>query len=107
MRSLAFYTNLLLSKRHPRIPQKNAASFLLNLLHHFNQSPTLGLAKRASFHDLYNITDAALIFVVMSMELGSLLYELTIDRVLYFSFYRNSNGLSHLIAGNNTYPCFS
>jgi hypothetical protein len=43
----------------------------------------------------------------MRMELGGFLYELTIDRVLYFSFDRNSDGLCHLIAGYDTDPGLS
>jgi hypothetical protein len=41
------------------------------------------------------------------MELGRLFNELSIDRVFNFTFYRNCNGLGHLVAGNNTNPDFS
>jgi hypothetical protein len=34
------------------------------------------------------------------MELGRFLYELSIDRVLYFPFNSNRDGLIHLVTGN-------
>src|SRR5512139_180495 len=70
---------------------------LLSFLQNFHQSPALGLAQRTGFHDTHHITDRALILFIVRMEFGSLLYELTIDGVLYPSFYRNDDGFCHLV----------
>src|SRR3982750_3167765 len=75
---------------------------LFYLFNHFNKSPAFGLAQRTGFHDLHHITDTALILVIMSMELGSLLNELTVDRVFHFTFNRNGDGFGHLVAGHYT-----
>jgi hypothetical protein len=40
----------------------------------------------------------------MRMEFGSLFYELTIDRVLYFPLNGNGDGFIHFVAAD--YPCF-
>jgi hypothetical protein len=41
------------------------------------------------------------------MELGRLFHELAIDRVFHPAFYRHSDGLGHLVAGNHTNPDLS
>ena len=46
-------------------------------------------------------------YLIMGMEFCSFLYKLSINRVLYFSFYSNSDGLCHFITGNNTCFCFT
>src|SRR3546814_10972268 len=88
--------------RRPPISTRTYTLFPYTTLFRSHQSPTLCLTQRPCFHDLYHITNAALIFIIMSMEFGSLFYELTIDRVLYFSFNSNSNGLFHFVACYNT-----
>ena len=59
----------------------------------------LSFAQRTTLHDLHRIANTALILFIMSMKLGRFFYELTIKRMLYFTFYTYGNGLIHFIAG--------
>jgi hypothetical protein len=81
--------------------------FLLRLLHHFHQTPTLALAQRTALHDPHDIAYRALVLLVVSMEAGGLLYELTIDRVLHLPFNSYRDGLIHLVALYHPDPCFA
>ena len=85
----------------------NTVISLLGFLNDFHQAPPLCLAHRAGLHDLYDIPDGALILLIMSVEAGSLLYELTIDRVLHLPFDSHSDGLIHLIALHHPDPRFA
>jgi hypothetical protein len=82
-------------------------AILLRFFHYFHQSPALCFAQGTGFHNTNSVAYGALIFFIMSMEFGSLFYELTIDGVLYFPFYRNSNGLIHSVTGNHPNSCFA
>jgi hypothetical protein len=82
-------------------------AILLRLFNYFYQSPPLSFAQGAGFHNANSIAYGALILFIMSVEFGSLFYELTIDGVLYFSFNSNSDGLFHFVAGNNPSSCFT
>ena len=68
-----------------------------------NYSPVLGLAQRTGFHDEDGVTDSALVLLVVGNELGGLFHELAVERMLLLSFYRNDNGLVHLVADH--YAC--
>jgi hypothetical protein len=82
-------------------------AILLRLFNYFYQSPAFSFAQGTGFHNANSIAYGALIFLIMSVEFGSFLYELTIDGVLYSSFNRNSDGLFHSVAGNNPNSCFT
>src|SRR5687767_3151875 len=82
-------------------------AILLRFLYNLNQSPSLSLAQGTGFHNANSIAYGALIFLIMSVEFGSLLYELTVNRVFYFSFYRYSYGFFHFVAGNHPGSCFT
>jgi hypothetical protein len=82
-------------------------AILLRFLYNFYQSPSFSLAQGTGFHNANSVAYGALIFLIMSVEFGSLFYELTIDRVLYSSFYRNSNSFIHSVAGNHPDSCFA
>ena len=80
---------------------------LFSLLHNLHQTPTLGLAERTALHDPHDIPYRAFILLVVGMEAGSLLYELTIDGVLHLTFNSYGDGLIHLVALYNPDPCFA
>jgi hypothetical protein len=82
-------------------------AILLRFFYNLYQSPSFSLAQGTGFHNANNIAYGTLILFIMSVEFGSLFYELTIDRVLYFSFYRNSYGFFHFVAGNHPGSCFA
>jgi hypothetical protein len=91
-----------------KLDAKSLKLFLLfRFFDDFHQAPALGLAQRATFHDPYDITDGTLILFIMSMEAGSLFYELTIDRVFHFSFYSNCDGLFRLVTLHHPDPRFA
>ena len=53
-------------------------------------------------HDFNHVANCTFILFVVRMEpWSSLLYKLTIDGVLYFSFNSNSNCFIHFGAANN------
>jgi hypothetical protein len=56
---------------------------------------------------VYHIPDTAFVLVVMRMQLTRLFYEFSIDRVLYFSFDGNSDGLGHPVTGYHPDPGLS
>jgi hypothetical protein len=84
-----------------------ACSQLLYLFYYFHQPPAFCFAEGAAFHDFYYVADAALVFLVMRMELGSLLHEFSIDGVLNFTLYSHGNGLIHFVAAYHADPGFT
>src|ERR1700754_966636 len=85
----------------------NTIVSLFRLLDDFHQAAALGLAQGTGFHDPYDVPGGTLILFIMSVEAGSLLYELTIDRVLHFPFDRHCDGLIHLVALHHPDPRFA
>ena len=51
------------------------------LFHHRHQAPALEFAHGTSFHNFHNITDAAIIVLIVSHETLGLLHEFTVNRV--------------------------
>jgi hypothetical protein len=80
---------------------------LFNFLQNFYQSPAFVLAQRANFHNSNRVTNAALVFVVVRHEFGSLLNELTIHWVLHLTLNVYGDGFIHFVAGYNTSSGFS
>src|SRR5699024_7008938 len=69
---------------------------LLNLfrfLHDLDESPSLILAQRSRLHNLYGIADAALVVLVVSLQLVGLLYNLLVTGMLSMLLDRNHDGL--------------
>jgi len=85
----------------------NSNTALFRFLHNLNQAPALSLAQRTAFHDPHDVTDSALVLLIMSVEAGSLLYKLPVDRVLHLPFNRDGDGLIHLVALYHPDPCFT
>ena len=69
----------------------------------FNQSPVLRLAQRTGLHDADGISNAALILVVLRNELGSLLYEFSVQGMLLPYLHGYDDGLVHFVADHYTY----
>lgn len=60
----------------------------------------LGFAERSGFHNADGIAGIAGILGVLGDELGSLVDELTVDRVLHLTLNGNHNGFFHFVADN-------
>ena len=58
----------------------------------------LSLGQRSRLHNLYGIADAALVVLVVSLQLVGLLYNLLVTGMLYMLLDRNHDGLIHFIA---------
>ena len=85
----------------------NWAARLFSLCDEGNYTPSLSLGERTGFHNADLIADAALVVLVMSVNLESVLNDLTVDGVLYVVRNSNGNGLVHLVAYNKSDSYFS
>src|ERR1700710_1047739 len=61
----------------------SCCTMLFSPFYNLNQSPIFVFAQRAGFHNQYGIANTTGICFVMSHKFGSLLNELTIDRVFH------------------------
>jgi len=95
---------IVVSKQARSLP---LTAILLRFLYNLYQSLSLRLAQGTGFHNANHIAYGTLILFIMSVEFGSLFYELTIDGVFYFSFYCYSNSFIHSVAGNHPDSCFT
>lgn len=74
---------------------------LFCFLDNLDQPPALCLADGTGLHDLHHIAGTGLALLIMRMELRRLLYELTVDGMLYLSFNGNGNGFGHFVAADH------
>ena len=85
----------------------NCAARLFSLFDDGNYTPSLSLGERTGFHNADLIADAALVVLVMSVNLERLVNELTVEGVLYVVRISNGNGLVQLVANNKYDSYFS
>src|SRR5690606_18443720 len=64
-------------------------------LHH---APALGGRKRPGLHDQHPVTDAALVLLVVSLELVVAAHDLAVEGVLDTVLDSDHDGLVHLVA---------
>ena len=82
-------------------------SSLLSLFDDLYQSPTLVLGQRASLHNLNGVAYAALVVLVMSLQLVGSLDNLLIKRMLYAVRDSNDNRLVHLVRNDLADSCLA
>jgi hypothetical protein len=80
---------------------------LLHFLYYLYQSPTLGLAQRTAFHDLYDIADAALVLLVVCMKAGCFFQKLSVERMFDFTLHFHGDGFFHFVGRHHSDPGFS
>src|SRR5689334_2836064 len=72
--------------------------WLLGLLEDGHHAPALGGRQRAGLHDLDPVADAALVLLVVSLELDGAAHDLAVQRVLHAVLDGHDDGLVHLVA---------
>ena len=83
------------------------ANYLFRLLDDLYQAPPFRFAQRTALHDLHDVSDRALVLLVMGVEAGGFLYELAVDGVFHFPLHGNRDGLVHFVAFNHPDPRFT
>src|SRR5699024_9096636 len=79
----------------------HAAPSLLGLLDDLNQAPALFAAERTGFHHQNAVAHAALVVLVVRLELGGTVHNLAVQRMTHAGADGHNNGLVHLVADNH------
>src|SRR6478609_1569798 len=86
---------------------------LLRLLEDLHHAPALGGAEGAGLHDQDTVTDAAVVLLVVGLQLAGPAQHLAVERVLDAVLDGDDDGLVHLVADDQaltdlarrTLPC--
>src|SRR5512139_624679 len=73
-------------------------SGLLGLLEDLDDAPALGGRQRTGLHDQDPVADAALVLLVVRLELAGAPHDLAVQRVLHSVLDGDDDGLLHLVA---------
>src|SRR5689334_5658566 len=71
---------------------------LLGLLEHGHDAPALRGRQRTGLHDLDPVADAALVGLVVGLQLHGPAHDLAVERVLHAVLDGHDDGLVHLVA---------
>src|SRR5436309_266269 len=71
---------------------------LLGLLEDLDDAPALGGRERTGLHDLDPVAHAALVLLVVRLELAGAPHDLAVERVLDAVLDQDDDGLVHLVA---------
>src|SRR4051795_601507 len=77
-------------------------TWLLGLLEDLHDAPALGGRQRTGLHDLDPVADAALVLLVVRLELARAPHDLAVERVLDPVLDKDNHGLVHLVAHHQT-----
>src|SRR5437868_6280722 len=75
-------------------------SYLHRALENLHQPPALVFAQRACLFDTHGVADARRVFLVVRLELGSVLVCSLVDAVTLQRLDGNDDSLLHLVAGD-------
>src|SRR5690242_5882282 len=75
---------------------------LLGLLEDLDDAPALGRGQRAGLLDPHAVTDAALVLLVVGLQLARAAQDLAVERVLHPVLDGDDDGLLHLVADHET-----
>src|SRR3954447_12198365 len=75
---------------------------LLGALEDLDDPPALGRRQRAGLHDQHPVADAALVLLVVGLQLGRTPHDLAVERVLDAVLDGDDDGLVHLVADDDT-----
>jgi hypothetical protein len=80
---------------------------LFSSFDYFDEAPAFVLAERTGLHNSDGVSDIAIVFLIVSHELGGFLNEFTILGVFHLTFHHDDDGFFHLVAHHNTDSLFS
>src|ERR1700680_4622293 len=80
---------------------------LLGLLDYFEQAPALLFGDGARFRDADEVADAALVLLVVDLELGALLHGLLVEPVRFGRADLNDDRLVHFVRDHRSKTNFS
>src|SRR2546423_4723675 len=84
-----------------RAPTPRSSS---RLLHHLDHAPALVPGDRARFHDPDQVSDPALVLLVVRLELDAVLHHLLVQRVRLAVGDLDDDGLLHLVRDHAAEP---